>query len=292
MYKVIIDSSSGFCAGVIRAIHSAEDYLGSHSKLHALGELVHNSIEMDRLRALGLETVDLEGAKKADCVLIRAHGEPPSTYQALEGKDIIDCTCPVVLKNEKDICKAYEKGSGIVIFGKKGHPEVIALAGQTLESAVIIENPTEPLSWNGVVPEEKIIRLFDSPVIEVFSQTTKDPEDYAKLGNILRFIFEDRKVIIHNTICKTVSSRFEHLTAFATSNDCILFVAGKDSSNGKVLFNHCKAANPNTIFISSPEDVTEGIIPKGVLTVGICGATSTPKWLLEDVAEKVSSIQK
>lgn len=290
MYQVSIDPDSGFCGGVIRAIRTAEEYLQTHGRLCALGQLVHNSIEMDRLSAMGLETVDLKGALQADAVLIRAHGEPPSTYKALEGKKVLDCTCPVVLKNEKDIKKAWEEGHGMVIFGKKGHPEVIALAGQTNDEAVIIERPNEPFEWNGIVPEPAIMRLFDAPVIEIFSQTTKDPDDYARLCEILRFVFEDRQVIVHNTICKTVSSRFSNLTAFAQSNDCILFTAGRDSSNGKVLFDHCKAANPRTIFVSSPDEVKAEIIPEGVVKVGICGATSTPKWLLEEVAAKVKNI--
>lgn len=294
MKQVTIDPNSGFCGGVIHAIRSAEQYLSDHSELCALGELVHNSLEMDRLRGLGLRTVSLsDAAADNQTVLIRAHGEPPSTYKTLEGKQIIDCTCPVVLKLQKDVRTAFEAGHGIVIFGKPGHPEVIGLAGQTGDTCVIVSDPREPFSWNGVVPDPRIYHLYDCPVIEVFSQTTKDPGDYAKLCSILRFVFEDREVIIHDSICKTVSSRFSNLTSFARSNDVIVFVAGKDSSNGKVLFDHCRKANPQTFFICGPEELmadTELVNAlAGAERIGICGATSTPKWLLENVAEAISA---
>lgn len=281
--RVEIDSRSGFCGGVIRAIEKAESYLGSHQRLFSLGSIVHNEAEENRLRSKGLETVTIDTLPEEGTVLIRAHGEPPSTYTKLEScnLEIIDCTCPVVLKLQQRIKSAYEKlGPGrIVIFGKVGHAEVLGLVGQTGGNAVVVENMQmlQEAIAAGRIPSE-------GP-LELFSQTTKSPEGYKDIGQRLSQF--NPSLVVHDTICRQVASRHEQLEEFASSHDVIVFVAGRESSNGKVLFDLCKKVNQESYHIVSPEEIDFSWF-EGKESVGVCGATSTPKWLLEEVASEIS----
>lgn len=289
--SVHIDSKSGFCGGVIRAITKAEDFLSSNGgTLYSLGSMVHNEAELARLEGKGLVTVgkgQLPSLKGAD-VIIRAHGEPPATYELARqcGINLIDCTCPVVLKLQKTIREAYARikpqGGQIIIFGKVGHAEVLGLVGQVGGDALVIEN----MDMLSRAFEEGEINL-DGPV-EVFSQTTKSPSGYDRICNVLR----DRvkgEIAVHNTICSQVASRHEQLLEFARDHDVVVFVAGKESSNGKVLFDLCRSVNDNVHHITSESEIEESWFVDGN-TVGVCGATSTPKWLLEAVAATVSSL--
>lgn len=316
MLTVDIDRNSGFCAGVIRAIGQAEEFLDKSKesgdtdrKLFSLGAIVHNDAELNRLVDKGLVTIDkedLEDMVQADgeVLLIRAHGEPPQTYEKAHslGFDIIDCTCPVVLKLQQRIKEAYlrhlEMGSGqIIIFGNIGHAEVLGLIGQTEGTAVVVED----LIMLEKVIDEGTIRL-DIPT-EVFSQTTKSPAEYALICSRLeeemaRFNelsierFKGRGMLhVHNTICSQVATRHERLSRFALEHDIIIFVSGKASSNGKVLCELCKSMNIRTYHIDSVEDIKR-VWFRANDRVGICGATSTPKWLLEKVAEHVLSLNK
>ena len=316
MLTVDIDKNSGFCAGVIRAISKAEEFLNeakqvgdSERKLFSLGAIVHNDAELNRLVEQGLVTIDkedLDEMVKADgeVLLIRAHGEPPQTYEKAYsiGFEVIDCTCPVVLKLQQRIKEAYtkhlEKGSGqIIIFGNIGHAEVLGLIGQTNGTAVVIEDlhMLETAIKNGDV-------LLDVPT-EVFSQTTKSPAEYALICSRLEEEmahynelsverFQGRGLLlVHNTICSQVATRHERLTKFALEHDIIIFVSGKASSNGKVLCELCKSMNIRTYHIDCVDDIKREWF-RADDRVGICGATSTPKWLLEEVAEHVLSLNQ
>ncbi len=276
-----IDSSSGFCPGVVNAVRRAEDHLALHGTLHSLGPIVHNSLEIDRLRDKGLRIVDLDSIDNLSgrVLLIRAHGEPPSTYEAVTAKGItlIDCTCPVVLRLQEKVRKAFlrmEKvGGTVVIFGKHGHAEVNGLVGQTEGRAVVIGNSDE------------ISDVDFSRPIELFSQTTKDPVEYDAIVKIMRARAKDLKV--HNTICAQVSNRHKSLVNFARSHSMILFISGRESSNGKVLFDLCKSVNPRSWWIEDASQVDPAWIRDGD-TIGICGATSTPAWQLEEAMESLS----
>ena len=313
MLTVDIDSNSGFCAGVIRAIGKAEEFLKEHSgngkNLYSLGAIVHNDAELSRLVSQGLVTIDKEDLEdmvnaEGEVLLIRAHGEPPQTYAKAEGIGfrIIDCTCPVVLKLQKRIKEAYDRqkaeGKGqIIIFGKIGHAEVLGLIGQTDGSAIVVEN----LAMLEELIEKGTIKL-DMPT-EVFSQTTKSPAEYSRLctrleeemarHNELPFErFKGRGLLnTHDTICSQVATRHERLSKFALEHDIILFVSGKASSNGKVLCDLCKSLNIRTYHIDSVEEIKREWF-RADDKVGICGATSTPKWLLEDVANYVLDLNK
>ena len=316
MITVDIDKNSGFCAGVIRAIGKAEEYLtsgstssGEERHLYSLGAIVHNDSELDRLSKKGLVTIDKDDFDEmvdasGEVLLIRAHGEPPQTYARAEnlGFSIIDCTCPVVLKLQQRIKDAYMKhqaeGKGqIIIFGKIGHAEVLGLIGQTDGTALVVEN-------TGMLEEaisEGRIRM-DEPV-EVFSQTTKSPAEYNRLCSRLeeemaRYNelsiekFKGRDLLkTHNTICSQVATRHDRLSKFALEHDMIIFVAGKASSNGKVLCDLCKSLNIRTYHIDSPAEIKREWF-RADDRVGICGATSTPKWLLEETAEHVLELNK
>ena len=284
---VDIDPRSGFCGGVIRAIGQAEDYLRQHpgATLYSLGSIVHNEAELARLEAEGLRSVANLDGMEGRTVLIRAHGEPPRTYRRAQemGTELIDCTCPVVLKLQERIREAYarlqERGGQVIIFGKVGHAEVLGLVGQVGGDALVIENKT--MLDNAFL--EGRIRL-DAP-LEVFSQTTKSPSEYAEIGRILT----ERAggpVTVHDTICRQVSSRHEGLADFARSHDVVVFVAGRESSNGKVLFELCRAVQPRSFQAGTPEELQSGWFRDGD-RVGVCGATSTPKWLLEAVAQRI-----
>lgn len=284
--SVSIDSHSGFCGGVIRAISKAEDFLSDGSRtLYSLGSIVHNEAELGRLEAKGLRTVDsFEGLSGAD-VLIRAHGEPPQTYRdaVQRGINLIDCTCPVVLQLQKHIRQAYDGGSRIVIFGKVGHAEVLGLVGQVDGDAVVVETPQmldEALSDG---------RIDTSRDIDIFSQTTKSPSGYREVCRMLGEAMRGGRLTVHDTICSQVASRHSQLSEFAAAHDVVIFVAGRDSSNGKVLLDLCRKVNPRTHLAGTPDEVSPDFFRDGD-SVGVCGATSTPKWLLEAVACRIKAM--
>ncbi|HHV02415.1 MAG: 4-hydroxy-3-methylbut-2-enyl diphosphate reductase [Bacteroidales bacterium] len=291
-YQVEIDRRSGFCSGVIRAIRCAEEALETGKKVYSLGAIVHNNEELSRLEAKGLLIIsrsDLHHVPEGSTVLVRAHGEPPSTYALATARkiDLLECTCPVVLQLQKKIKKEYAKISRqngqIVIFGKRGHAEVDGLVGQVAGNAIVIEN----------VQEVEYIGFSGGPV-SLFSQTTKNPAEYKKAGEKLLARMtstgmDPSLLKIFNTICAQVNGRQEKLTRFAASKSIILFVAGKESSNGKVLFRTCQEANPRSYAIENPGNISPGWFRPGD-KVGICGATSTPFWLMEQVADKVRSL--
>lgn len=284
--KVIIDPGSGFCGGVIRAISRAEEFLSSHPKLHSLGEMVHNEAELVRLESKGLVSVgrDALGSLPAgESVLIRAHGEPPSTYAAASHLNIIDCTCPVVLKIQKSIREAGERLAGkgtIVIFGKIGHPEVLGLVGQAPGQVVVVVENMKQLQQ--AVSESRI-----AAPVEVFSQTTKSPVEYGQICSVLQEIYPD--TVIHNTICSQVAERHRALSEFAGEHDVIVFVAGRQSSNGRVLFELCRSVNANSYLVGDISEL-KPLWFDGARSVGVCGATSTPKWLLEQVADAIKKL--
>ena len=316
MLTVDIDSNSGFCAGVIRAIGKAEEYLQAGKeaseegkRLYSLGAIVHNDAELGRLVNQGLVTIDKEDleemvAAPGEVLLIRAHGEPPQTYEKAEslGFSIIDCTCPVVLKLQKRIKEAYqahlEAGKGqIIIFGKIGHAEVLGLIGQTDGTAIVVENNMmlEEFVKDGTIK-------LDVPT-EVFSQTTKSPAEYSRLCARLEEMmasynelsiekFKGRGLLnVHDTICSQVATRHERLSKFALEHDVIIFVSGKASSNGKVLCELCKSLNIRTYHIDSPAEIKREWF-RADDRIGVCGATSTPKWLLEETAEHILDLNK
>ena len=309
MLTVDIDSNSGFCAGVIRAIGKAEEFLKDGDRLYSLGAIVHNDAELSRLVAQGLVTIDKEDLEEmvnanGETLLIRAHGEPPQTYRTAEslGFKIIDCTCPVVLKLQQRIKNAHERlvegGQGqIIIFGKPGHAEVLGLVGQTGGEAIVVEN----IAMLEDAVEKGEVKL-DIPT-EVFSQTTKSPAEYSRLCSRLEEKmaaynelsierFKGRELLkVHNTICLQVAARHERLSRFALEHDVIIFVSGKASSNGKVLCDLCKSLNIRTYHIDSTEEIKREWF-RADDRVGVCGATSTPKWLLEDVAEHILDLNK
>lgn len=290
--QVEIEKHSGFCGGVIRAIGRAEKFLEESPGriLYSLGDIVHNEAELRRLGEKGLVTVDKDGLMNipdpsSETLLIRAHGEPPQTYSLAQklGLTVIDCTCPVVLKLQKSIREAYERvkhaGGQIVIFGKIGHAEVLGLLGQVCGDAVVIENMPMLLS----ALEDGSIRT-DKP-LEIFSQTTKSPVEYSEICKVLESC-PGAGLQVHNTICSQVASRHEELADFALRHDVIVFVSGVSSSNGKVLFDLCKSRNQRTYHISDPSELEPEWFSDGD-KVGVCGATSTPGWLLEQVAERI-----
>ena len=285
--QVTIDEYSGFCFGVTSAIEAAEREL-QKGQLFCLGDIVHNGQEVERLDKLGLETIDYDDLRTLHNVrvLLRAHGEPPSTYHIARRNniDIIDASCPVVLHLQKRIRETYQSlhgkntGAQIVIFGKKGHAEVIGLEGQTNNTAIVIEH---------IADLNKID--FTRPIY-LFSQTTKSVEEFETIVEEIKkrstAHFE-----YHNTICKNVANRVKRLQAFAQSNDVVIFVGGQKSSNAKVLYNNCLEVNPSTIFVSSITDITAEIMQQchQAERVGICGATSTPKWLMENVKQYIEN---
>ena len=283
---VSIDPNSGFCFGVTSAINKAEEALQNGS-LFVLGDIVHNGQEVKRLEAKGLETIDNDDLRTLHNirVLLRAHGEPPSTYHIARnnGDTIIDATCPVVKKLQERIRDTYNahRDAQIVIYGKAGHDEVIGLQGQTNNTAIIVESPADL---------DKIDFTRD---IYLFSQTTMSVEGF---NTIIEKIQQQRQrpFIYHNTICKNVANRVENLKQFARSNDLVFFVGGRKSSNAKVLYQHCLEANPNTIFIESEEDINLEILKLETLKpetcrIGITGATSTPLWLMEKCKNKIEN---
>ena len=285
MIQIEIDSGSGFCFGVTTAIKKAEEELAQGETLYCLGDIVHNGMECERLRQMGLVTINHEDLKNLHDVkvLLRAHGEPPATYELARKNniEIIDATCPVVLKLQNRIKQQYERGAAqIVIFGKKGHAEVLGLVGQTESSAIVIENFDE------------VKRLDFSRDIYLYSQTTKSLDEFHRITEYIQsHISSDATFQSFDTICRSVANRMPNISQFAARHDLILFVCGRKSSNGKVLYNECLRVNPNTHLIEGPEEINP-LWLKNIETVGICGATSTPKWLMEQCRDKLLSIEK
>ncbi len=284
MLRVEIDQDSGFCFGVVNAIKNAEKELLQDDELSCLGDIVHNNQEVERLQEKGLTTINHEQLKllRGKKVLLRAHGEPPSTYKIAQENNIriIDATCPVVLQLQKKIKKQYETSGGenaqIVIFGKINHAEVNGLVGQTEGHAIVIEK------------KEDIGKLDFNKEIYLFSQTTMSLNGFQDIVESIKNRMKPDIVFKYfDTICRQVANRMPNIKIFATRHDLVLFVAGKKSSNGKVLYEECLQANPNTHLISTPDEIDSEWL-KGISSVGICGATSTPKWLMEEVALRLS----
>jgi 4-hydroxy-3-methylbut-2-enyl diphosphate reductase len=281
--QVNIDKDSGFCFGVVTAIHKAEEELARTGKLYCLGDIVHNGREVERLNRMGLITINREEfCRLHDAkVLLRAHGEPPETYEIAERNniEIIDATCPVVLRLQKRIKQEYDSnpapGHQIVIYGQKGHAEVLGLVGQTRGEAIVIEHPDE------------VERLDFSRDISIYSQTTKSLDEYRTIvDDIGRRMQPGATFSYYDTICRQVANRMPNLRSFAAAHQLIFFVSGKKSSNGKILFSECLKVNPNSHLIVSADEIDYSLL-QGVSTVGICGATSTPKWLMEQVHEAI-----
>jgi len=287
--NISIDKNSGFCFGVVNAIQAAEDILKTADKLYCLGDIVHNNMEVERLNKLGLVIINHEEFRNLhnEKVLIRAHGEPPETYKiAIEnGIELIDASCPVVLRLQNNVRQGYdkitEKDGQVVIYGKPGHAEVVGLAGQTFNNAIIVsdENDLDKVD-------------FEKP-INLYSQTTKGIEGFKSLVKEIEIKQKEAKTnaefIINDTICRQVAHRAPQLREFSTNHDIVLFVSGKKSSNGKYLYGICKETNPQTYFVSSPDEIEKDWFSKND-SIGICGATSTPRWLMDEVKNTVNSL--
>ena len=305
MLQIEIDNGSGFCFGVTTAIKKAEEELAKGTKLYCLGDIVHNSMEVERLTQKGLMTINHEQMRDLHNVkvLLRAHGEPPETYELAKRNniEIIDATCPVVLALQRRIKSQYEKGSqsingsldkedtvttppssrksggeaSIVIFGKNGHAEVLGLVGQTHSHAIVIEK------------FEDVKALDFNHDIYLYSQTTKSLDEFHKIIDYIQsHISPTAKFQSFDTICRQVANRMPNISSFAARHDLILFVAGRKSSNGKVLFHECLSVNPNSHQVESADEIDMTWF-EGVQTVGICGATSTPKWLMEECRDEI-----
>ena len=288
MIKVEIDEDSGFCFGVVTAIHKAEEELAKGETLYCLGDIVHNSREVDRLKTMGLITINREEFKqlKNAKVLLRAHGEPPETYMiARENNiEIIDATCPVVLRLQKRIRQGYladsDEEKQIVIYGKSGHAEVLGLVGQTDGKAIVIEK----------AEEAKKLDLNKS--IRLFSQTTKSLEEFQEIVEYFKqHISPEATFEYYDTICRQVANRMPKLREFAATHDLIFFVSGKKSSNGKMLFEECLKVNANSHLIDNEKEIDPSLL-QNVKSIGVCGATSTPKWLMEKIYNHIRTLIK
>ena len=288
MIKVEIDEGSGFCFGVVTAIHKAEEELAKGETLYCLGDIVHNSREVDRLKTMGLITINREEFKqlKNAKVLLRAHGEPPETYMiARENKiEIIDATCPVVLRLQKRIRQGYladsDEEKQIVIYGKSGHAEVLGLVGQTDGKAIVIEK----------AEEAKKLDLNKS--IRLFSQTTKSLDEFQEIVEYFKqHISPEATFEYYDTICRQVANRMPKLREFAATHDLIFFVSGKKSSNGKMLFEECLKVNANSHLIDNEKEIDPSLL-QNVKSIGVCGATSTPKWLMEKIYNHIRTLSK
>ncbi|MBR5849815.1 MAG: 4-hydroxy-3-methylbut-2-enyl diphosphate reductase [Alistipes sp.] len=284
--RIEIDDKSGFCFGVVRAISEAEQALQQGGTVYSLGDIVHNRMEVQRLEALGLHTITHEEMHSlgGSRLFIRAHGEPPTTYATARtlGIEVIDATCPVVAKLQERVVRAHEEmrpiGGQVVILGKRGHAEVVGLTGQVQDPTLVIEN------------EQDLELINFTRPIYLLSQTTQSIALFNRLGELIRKrAANPESITIADTICRQVSGREQHLAEFAARFDVVIFVCGRKSSNGKVLFEVCRGANPHTYNIEEARE----LLPEwfeGVSSVGICGATSTPKWLMEQVAEQLRAI--
>lgn len=285
--KVEIDSGSGFCFGVTRAIGKAEEVLGDSTQpLYCLGDIVHNSMECDRLGRMGLKTIDHQQYDQLHdaTVLLRAHGEPPETYHRAQVNhiEIIDATCPVVLHLQERIKREYdsdpERNKQIVIFGKPGHAEVLGLVGQTEGTAIVIERL------------EDVQSLDFNRDIYLYSQTTKTLDEFRRIVEYIKaHISPESQFQYYDTICRQVANRMPHIREFAAKHDVVLFVCGRKSSNGRALFRECQRVNPHSYMI----DAASEILPRWLTdcdSIGICGATSTPKWLMEECKIRVEQL--
>lgn len=283
MLKIEIDEQSGFCFGVTTAIQKAEEELAKGAPLYCLGDIVHNGKECERLKRMGLITIDhatfaeLHNAK----VLLRAHGEPPETYETAKRNNLqlIDATCPVVLKLQQRIKKKWQESANeerqIIIHGQSGHAEVLGLVGQTHGEAIVIENTSQ------------LDRISTDKNTYIYSQTTKSLEGYRQIAEAIKErINSDREVEYFDTVCRRVSNRMSGISKFASEHQLIFFVSGRKSSNGKILFDECKRTNSNSYHIEGPQEINFSLI-EGVESIGICGATSTPKWLMEDCRQAI-----
>lgn len=284
--RIIIDDNSGFCFGVVRAIGEAESALQRHGEVFSLGDIVHNRVEVQRLEALGLRTVthDDIATLGGRTLLIRAHGEPPTTYQHAEaaGVSVIDATCPVVARLQRKVREAYEtmqqKGGSVVLLGKRGHAEVVGLTGQVGDDVVVVERV-----------EDLDVVDFTRPIY-LLSQTTQSIELFETLGReITQRVAEGVSVTIDDTICRRVAGRESSLAQFSQSVDVVIFVSGRKSSNGKVLYDVCRRHNSRAFNIEEASEIDARWFD-GASSVGICGATSTPRWLMERVAEAVEQL--
>ena len=289
MYQVEIDTGSGFCFGVTTAIRKAEEELAKGSTLYCLGDIVHNGMECERLRQMGLITINHDDLKQLHDakVLLRAHGEPPETYAlARENNiEIIDATCPVVLQLQRRIKKQYDSRNEdqatngekqIVIFGKPGHAEVLGLVGQTENNAIVIAS------------FEDVKKLDFSRDIYLYSQTTKSLDEFQRIIEYIKQnISPDATFKSFDTICRQVANRMPSIASFAARHDLLLFVCGRKSSNGRVLFNECQRVNANSHLIEGPNEIDPQWLNDELKTVGICGATSTPKWLMEECRDAI-----
>lgn len=282
--EIRIDSKSGFCFGVKRAIDMAENFMKDDNKLFSAGDIVHNDEEIKRLHNKGMQTVDIktENLEKGKTVLFRAHGEPPTSYKKMQDKgvNIIDATCPVVLKLQERVKKAWEEikdsGGQIVIYGNKGHAEVVGLVGQTDNQAFVVENV------------EDIQQLEKNKETIVFSQTTKNRSGLDEIEEALKkYLVSEDILKVNRTICAQVGNRVPHLQEFVKNFDVVVFVAGAKSSNGRVLYEVCKGSNSNSFFASNREDINDNWFKTLPKKVGVCGATSTPNWLMEEIAEEI-----
>lgn len=285
MTQIEIDKESGFCFGVVTAIHKAEEELAQGGTLYCLGDIVHNSREVERLKAMGLITINHEefAQLKNVKVLLRAHGEPPETYEIARQNniEIIDATCPVVLRLQKRIKQAYTQEDPhrkqIIIYGKNGHAEVLGLVGQTNGEAIVIEKL------------EEAERLDLSKNICLYSQTTKSLDEFGQIVEYIKSHLSPEVTFEYfDTICRQVANRIPNIRKFAASHDLIFFVSGKKSSNGKMLFAECLKVNPNSHLIDSTEEIDVQLLP-GTSSIGICGATSTPKWLMEEISRFIQT---
>lgn len=289
---VEIDKQSGFCFGVQNAVEIAEKALLNGEKVFSLGPIVHNDKEVDRLSSMGLASINHEkfGKLKNCKVLIRAHGEPPETYRIAEKNNltIIEATCPIVKRLQSKIKETWlrtKEGAGqVVIFGKPGHAEVVGLLGQIDNEGILVSGPDD------------FSKIDISKPVYLFAQTTMSVKEYSNLSDILRTKMEEKGIfepgkslVINKTICGQVSNREPHLKTFAKKHDTIIFVSGRESSNGKMLYSVCKNVNPDTHFVSSPDEIDKSWFI-GKNSVGICGATSTPKWLIENIRDIISNI--
>lgn len=287
MINIEIDKKSGFCFGVVNAIKKAEQELEKGGTLYCLGDIVHNDQEVKRLTEMGLITISHEEFRKLKNakVLFRAHGEPPLTYEIAKKNNIelIDASCPVVLRLQRRIKDAYVTSEGedqLLIYGKPGHAEVIGLLGQTDDKAIIIEK------------EDDLSKVDFSKNIKLFSQTTKSLDGFNQLVKTISEQIQPNAIFEYSdTICRQVANRIPNIAIFAEKNDTVIFVSGKKSSNGKVLFEHCKSINPNSYMVENPEEI-ETLDIDFTKKTGICGATSTPSWLMEAVAKKIEYLSK
>lgn len=287
MIKVEIDEGSGFCFGVVTAINKAEEELAKGETLYCLGDIVHNSREVERLKTMGLITINREEFKQLRNakVLLRAHGEPPETYMiARENNiEIIDATCPVVLRLQKRIKQEFLQDAAndekqIVIYGKNGHAEVLGLVGQTDGKAIVIEKA------------EEVKKLDLNKSVRLFSQTTKSLDEFQEIvAYIKQNISPEATFEYHDTICRQVANRMPKLREFAATHDLIFFVSGKKSSNGKMLFEECLKVNANSHLIDNEKEIDPSLL-QNVQSIGVCGATSTPKWLMEKIYSHIQSL--